>query len=255
MPVEQFNRFFLVSCKPLNIPGLSAPRYIHVATDVTEQRQFADKLQAINQQKELLIQELFHRTKNNMQMINSMLRLYGSRFTDAQAREATRNIEIKIQTMSLIHQKLFDDNDLCNIKLDDFFRSLVAMIKQQYSPRSAKVLFILNIQPVMLNIDMANPLALVINELITNAIRHAFPLGTGEIRLSLIQEDDQLKINIQDTGIGILEDTDLQTSTSLGMMLVYSQIIDQLHGSISYTSNNGLHWNISLPISEQRPRF
>jgi transcriptional regulator with PAS, ATPase and Fis domain len=75
MPVEQFNRFFLVSCKPLNIPGLSAPRYIHVATDVTEQRQFADKLQAINQQKELLIQELFHRTKNNMQMINSMLRL------------------------------------------------------------------------------------------------------------------------------------------------------------------------------------
>jgi two-component sensor histidine kinase len=129
------------------------------------------------------------------------------------------------------------------------------MIKQQYSPRSAKVLFILDIQPVMLKIDMANPLALVINELITNAIRHAFPLGTGEIRLSLIQEDDQLKINIQDTGIGILEDTDLQTSTSLGMMLVYSQIIDQLHGSISYTSNNGLHWNISLPISEQRPRF
>lgn len=255
MPVEQFNRFFLVSCKPLNIPGLSAPRYIHVATDVTEQRQFADKLQAINQQKELLIQELFHRTKNNMQMINSMLRLYGSRFTDEQAREAARNIEIKIQTMSLIHQKLFDHNDLCNIKMDDFFGSLVALIKQQYSPQAADVLFVLEVQPLVLNIDIANPLALVVNELITNAIRHAFPQGCGEIHLTLIQQDDQLKLNIQDTGTGIPTDIDMRTSTSLGMMLVYSQITQQLQGSINYTNNNGLCWNISLPLTQHTPRF
>ena len=226
-----------------------------IAYDVTESkraeeaiRASAEQVQASLREKEVLLEEIHHRVKNNLQVVSSFLRLQSAHVQDPAALEMFTESRNRIQSMALVHEKLYQSADLSRVDFAEYVRSLSSLLVSSYRARAAAVTLRTKVENVMLGIDVAVPLGLVINELVSNCLKYAFPSGrTGEVRVELgpAAAGGNLLI-VADDGIGFPADTDFRRTDTLGMQLVCA-LTEQLGGSIELVSAGGTEFRIRFP--------
>ncbi|MDR3611189.1 MAG: histidine kinase dimerization/phosphoacceptor domain -containing protein [Ignavibacteriaceae bacterium] len=222
--------------------------FITIFEDITE-RKIADKtIKASLKEKEVLLRELYHRTKNNMQVISSLMGLKAASINDKQMIDILDEMKNRIQTIALVHQKLYQSQNLSKVDLKEYITDLVYLLAASYSAEKDRITFNLNLEAINVLIDTAVPCGLIINELISNSFKHAFPEGRkGNICVQLTKlNGDSIELKISDNGIGISNVYDLMQKNTLGMQLFHNIAIEQLMGEIKIESKNGLAFTITF---------
>lgn len=220
------------------------------ATDITRQKENAARIAKDLEEKKILLKELYHRTKNNMQVIASFLKLQAMYMDRPEYSAATQEIVDKIVAMSLVHQKLYESKTLSQIQLDEYLRELAT--HQVASLNSAPIIIdtVFNLTSVFVTIDEAIPIGLVVTELISNSLKHAFPgYSSGRITIELTSETGGgIVLVYRDNGVGIAAGRELRGTDSMGLTTVFSLVESQLNGAISYSSRDGLEWRIHFDV-------
>jgi two-component sensor histidine kinase len=215
--------------------------------EVARRKEAEERITADLKEKEVLLREVHHRVKNNLQIIMSLLSLQSRKFPDAALSMALRESQNRIKVMSYVHEKLFASEDLGRVPLDGYFRFLVNNLLTLYQVPPNALRLTLDAGDVAVDINTAIPLGLVINELVSNSIRHAFPPGTpGELGISVREDPDgSLHIMVRDNGKGLPESFDPERAGTLGLTLAYG-LIDQLDGTIVPVYNGGQQFVIDI---------
>jgi PAS domain S-box-containing protein len=215
---------------------------IGVGRDITIKREAEEKLKKSLEEKTTLLQELYHRTKNNMQVISSMLMIHSMRLNDESFSVLIQDINNRIKSMSLVHQKLYESNNLSYIPLDEYIRDLFSELSSSYLVRPGLVTLNLDTGSLKLLIDTAIPCGLVLNELISNSLKHAFPGDRqGTITISAIQRTDQkIHIHYKDDGIGLPAGFDPVNNGGMGWELLHMIVEYQLGGTITCRNDGGM---------------
>jgi len=203
------------------------------------------------QEKDALLKEVHHRVKNNMQIVSSLLNLQLDYLADAQARPFILDTQSRINAMALVHEKLYQSPDLARIDFADYLRELTENIFESFHSSARQIRFVLEAQDVTLGVDSAVPCGLIVNELVWNAYKHAFPgCRTGTVTVSLRRLDQsRVSLRVADDGCGIPTGLDLRQTESLGMQLVFT-LVRQLSGTIDVTSRPGAGTSIDLCLQE-----
>jgi len=220
--------------------------YLISIRDITERKRFIEATKASLREKEVLLKEIHHRVKNNLQILSSLLNLQSEHIEDEQALEAFKISQNRINSMALIHEELYQSEDLENIDFAGYIRRLVTDLYGSYGVDSETIKLNLNAENILLGINKAIPCGLIINELVSNSIKHAFPQGkVGEISISFHSDSDTLTLRFSDNGVGFPKDLDFRATRSLGMQLV-TTLIKQLDGSIELDRSAGTTFTISF---------
>ena len=187
----------------------------------------------------MLLKEVHHRVKNNMQIISSILNLQSSYVTDNYTLALLKESQNRIKTMAYIHESLYQNKSFTSVNFSEYIQTLSKNIIQSYVLSSEKIELILNLEKINLNLDVSIPAGLIVNELITNAIKHGFPGDKkGTIFLDLKAENNTIHLVVKDNGIGIPVGIDYNNTNTLGLQLV-NTLIDQLDGEIKFKSEKG----------------
>ncbi len=236
-------RDLFVSPNKVKIKG--EVKYIVVIKDATEQKLAEKKIADSLAEKEILLREIHHRVKNNMQIVSSLLGLQARNIKEKKYSEIFKDSQSRINSISLTHEKLYRSKDFANIDFDEYIRDLTTKLFHSHGV-GGRIELILNIDNVTLGIDQGIPCGLIINELITNSLKYAFPKdGKGEIKISLRRRDENLiELVVGDNGVGIPDDTDFRKTESMGLHLVTILAEDQLHGQIDLDRSRGTEFKI-----------
>lgn len=218
-----------------------------VAVDITDRKQ-TQQLQAALKEKEILLKEVHHRVKNNLQIIYSLLRIQGRQVKDPQVAAIFVESQNRIKSIALIHEKLYRSKDFSEIELKQYIPSLVTSLFSSYAIQTDLISFKTNVEGVSLDIDTAIPCGLIINELISNSLKYAFSkTETGEIYVEFRQtETGQISLVCRDNGMGIPKEFDLQNTRSLGLTLV-KDLVEQLEGRMTIDHSSGTTFEITFP--------
>lgn len=202
-------------------------------------------------EKTVLLQEVHHRVKNNMQVMSSLIRMQAGGTQNHEVLDALHQTESRIASMALSHRLLYQSKDFSNINLREFTRTLYKNVFQIHSLNATEVLDD-DIQDTSIPLDKATPLGLVLNEILTNVFKYAFPdEREGNIRISTLEtETGWISILIKDNGIGIPADFDFDRCETLGLRMVRDIVTKQLDGEIAFQRNNGTEVRIKIPIGE-----
>ncbi len=203
-------------------------------------------------EKEVLLQEIHHRVKNNLQVISSLLSLQSRAVTDPQALEVLRDSQNRVRTMALVHEKLYQSADLALIDLGDYAQGLVQQLWRSYSTGPGQVNLQLDLESHRIGIDTALSCGLILNELVANALKHAFPnQRQGRVRVSLSAgTPGELILAVADDGVGMPAAIDISTSTTLGLQMV-AGLVAQINGTIMIERQNGTSVRVAFPAGEQ----
>ncbi|GAA6621998.1 hypothetical protein NUACC26_078200 [Scytonema sp. NUACC26] len=225
--------------------------YIGSCVDITEHKQAQEQIQASLLEKDVLLKEIYHRVKNNLQVISSLLNLQSEYIKDKDDLEIFQQSQMRIESMALIHQKLYQSQDLARIDFSEYIRDLVASLFSSYEVNTNVISLIVNVERILLSLDAAIPCGLIITELVSNSLKYAFPKGgTGEISIQLHTENNILNLTVRDNGIGLPSEFDLKNTTSLGLQLV-DALTNQLSGDIKINYNDGVEVKIVFPLLEK----
>ncbi len=203
-----------------------------IIIDISDLKNAEDRIIASLKEKEVLIQEINHRVKNNMQIISSLLSLQANHTSSDEAAEILKESRGRVKSMAMIHEKLYHSSNLSQLNMADYLNNLVRDILRSYSSVSSKVTSNVDVEDIYLNINTALPMGLMVNELVSNSIKHAFPEGEGNIDIKLEYNGEKYILSVSDNGIGLPGDVDPFESSSLGLKLVNSLSI-QLEGDLS----------------------
>lgn len=222
--------------------------YVGTVTDITGRVESEERIKESLLEKEVLIQELYHRTKNNMQVISSFLQLQLLFREDEIFVPVFNDVISRIETMSLVHQKLYQSKNLSRINIREYIEELVPLIMSYHNSSSCNIKPVLEIEDKDFLIDIATPLGLVINELLSNTFKHAFPDSkNGEVMISLrSNESGSIVVIISDNGMGLPEGFTIESCKSLGLATVVNIIEKQLSGDIEFVNSDGLTVLISF---------
>jgi PAS domain S-box-containing protein len=220
--------------------------FIAIFEDITENKVAEQTIRASLKEKEVLLRELYHRTKNNMQVISSLIGLKSASIKDQEMIAILHDMRNRIQTIALVHQKLYQSQNLSRVDLKEYITDLVNILASSYSVEHNNITFSLNLENVNVLIDTAVPCGLIINELISNSFKHAFPENrVGSICVQLKKIDQEtIELIISDNGIGVPAGVDLLDNKTLGMQLFHTIAVEQLMGDIKIDSNHGLAFTI-----------
>jgi PAS domain S-box-containing protein len=222
-----------------------------IARDITERKQAEEALKQSLREKEILIREIHHRVKNNMQVISSILNLQSALLDDPKARAAFKECQYRIKSMAMVHERLYRSKDLTSIDFSDYLNNLARNIflDQQVKPEQVKLQ--IDIQPISLSINTAVPLGLILNELITNAFKHAFPGGRqGHLWVSLKKsKKDRAELVVKDDGVGFPKELDFRKTGSLGMVII-NTLADQIDGKLELVrrKSGGTEFRLTFPF-------
>ncbi len=229
---------------------------IAFALDITERKQAEEKLQRALHEKETLLRELYHRTKNNMNVIIAMLSLRADYSQNEDAVQILHEVENKIRAMALVHQKLYQSQDLSRVDLKEYVADLATLLLQSHWVYSGDITLNLECENVLVTIDVAIPCGLVLSELFSNAFKHAFPAGRrGEIRLTLTRNDQDIELIFADDGVGAPEDFDFRTRPTLGLQTIFTVVEHQLQGSVQFKTNRGVTCHIRFSDTQYTARI
>ncbi|MCF7794457.1 MAG: sensor histidine kinase [Candidatus Cloacimonetes bacterium] len=225
--------------------------------DIVIRKSAEKQLHTKLEENKLLLRELYHRTKNNMQVIASMLKMQMRKTESKTQQKSYKEIVNKIYSMSLVHQKLYQKKNLSKINLKEYIEDFAEHLIKDYPDVSNRIELKFNINEVETSIDYAIPLGLVITELITNSLKHAFQeRDSGEIRIFVDRLNEEiLELSISDNGVGVPVDSDLKRSNSLGLKNVVNIIEYQLQGKISVEIKQGITWKIVVNDNTYKKRF
>ena len=231
-------------------------RSLGTVQDITGLKLAEKEIRNNLQEKEILLRELYHRTKNNMQVISSMLRLRARATKEEKISDTFMEIENKIMSMALVQQKLYESKDLSQVNLKDYIGSLISLIDHSYSDLMKNITVKTEMKDVSVLIDTAVPVGLIVNELLTNSVKHAFPNGrSGNISVNLdVNPQNQLVIEISDDGVGLPPNFDFQKDIRLGLQSVCDLAEWQLDGEIKFLNQEGLHCRFTLTKELYQPR-
>lgn len=221
---------------------------ILLVSDITEKKKNEIEILYSLKEKEVLLKEIHHRVKNNLQIISSLLSLQSSYLTDQASQEIFIESQNRIKSMSLIHEKLYQTSDLSSINLGDYVEELINYLIVTYDNRSTFLIYELSSDDIILHIDTAIPLGIIFNELITNSIKHAFNNKMeGKINISINKDSSNIiKIKYSDDGTGMKDDIDIYKTKTLGLSLIVN-LVEQLNGSLDYKNiNPGLEYSITF---------
>ena len=212
--------------------------YTAILRDITARKNIENKLRESLNEKEILIQEVNHRVKNNLQMIISLFSLQGESIDDPERIANLKDIQQRVQSMALIHEKIYNSENIGQINFQKYVKDLIKEIFHSYQTSSCSVKLVLEIEPLSLEINMAIPLALILNELILNALKYAFnEREKGEFILRLKKKSaKQIRITISDDGVGIPESIKIYSTKTLGLRLV-RVLTKQLNGKVKLRQN------------------
>ncbi|AFZ43782.1 signal transduction histidine kinase [Halothece sp. PCC 7418] len=226
--------------------------------DITERKQNEQELKKSLQEKELLLKEIHHRVKNNLLVVSNLLDLQSDYVADEKLSFLLNESRNRVHTMALVHQKLYRNTGLSKINFAEYLEDLTDTLLDSYLSDTQKIQLELRLEPIWLNIETANPCGLIVNELISNALKHGFPdLTEGKIGIELSQHkaDQQIHLKVSDNGIGLPQDFDPMAVKSLGMELILT-LTEQIQGQFTIDhQKQGVSFEITFQEVNYRQRY
>jgi PAS domain S-box-containing protein len=219
-----------------------------VAFDITETKRAEELVRASLREKELLLKEIHHRVKNNLQITSSLLRLQLGKVSDENTRRVLRESQDRIRSMALVHEMLYRSPDLSRVDFREYLETLVRQLFRSHSVDVDRIRYTIAVDEGTLGIDVAMPCALIVNELVANSLKHAFPSGRGgTIAVSLQSTAGEHLLRVADDGAGLPPKMDFRKTETLGLQLVRT-LTDQLGGRIERRSTgDGTQFEIRFP--------
>jgi two-component sensor histidine kinase len=208
------------------------------------------ELKAFSREKEVLLKEVHHRVKNNLQVISSLLNLQAGTVKDPNVLQVFKESQHRVRAMALIHEKLYQSPDLVKVDFGEYVQSLTGYLFRSFGVERATIALKVNVKDVFLEVETAIPCGLIVNELVSNALKHAFPAGReGEIRIDAQAEGtEHVTLRVSDNGVGFPPAVDFRTTASLGLRLV-NTLTKQLEGMIELQSSGGTAFQIRFSAS------
>lgn len=222
--------------------------YVFVASDISSEIEARQKVEESLKEKEILIAEIHHRVKNNLAVISGLIEMQLWEADNAHAVSALQQSQLRVQSIALVHKKLYQTENLSHIKFRHYTSDLLKAIETTYLEADSNISINSNIQDVALNINQAVPCSLLINELVVNALKHAFDgAEEGNILIELVQDGPHVTLRVQDDGRGF--DEDPQEDNSLGLALV-STLTQQVDGELAFRNEHGAVVEITFTVEE-----
>lgn len=225
-----------------------AEKYLQDAHDMLEikVKKRTQELEEALEEKEILLKEVHHRVKNNLQLISSLLNLQIPYIGDNKSAELFKESQNRVRTIAMVHDKIYQSKCLDRIDFADYIRNIVSTLFQAYNVNQEKVNFELKLDELDMNIETSIPCGLIITELLTNSIKHAFPDDLeGRIKVELLDVNNNVILKIADNGIGFSEKVNLDNPDSFGLQLV-NLLVNQLRGTIELRSDDETEFIINF---------
>lgn len=242
-------KYLSLSVSPFNSSD-SHNSFLCILRDITAQK--TNELEIIKslKEKEVLLKEIHHRVKNNLQIISSLLSLQSNYIDDTKAKDMFLKSQNRIRSMSLIHEKLYQSHNLSEIDFSDYVHELSNYLAISYNISSNQINFAFDVDEIVCHIDVAIPLGIILNELITNSFKHAFnKIEKGEINIIIKKEENRLILRYKDNGSGLPSDFDPQNIITLGFSLI-TNLTEQLNASLTIFKGEHFDIKISAPLNE-----
>lgn len=220
-----------------------------IYTDIAKRKRTEEQILNSLLEKELLLQEVHHRVKNNLQVVSSLLYLQSKTIKDKNVVNMFVECQNRVKSISLIHERLYQTRDISRIDFDQYIKSLVYNLFDSFGVKAGQITFKLRSENIFMGTDTAIPCGLIINELVTNALKYAFPdEQKGEISIEVIyHQDNKFTLCIKDNGVGLPEGYDFLNAETLGSRLVQS-LVKQLDGILEIEANHGTEFKIKFSI-------
>ncbi len=221
--------------------------FITTGADITSIKKAEQALKSSLNEKEVLLKEIHHRVKNNMQIISSLVSLQAGQSGDSNVAEILGDVSNRVRSMAMIHEKLYQSKDLSRIDFAQYTESLLNYLWRSYGQSVSGIILKKELKPVSLPVDKAVPLGLILNELVSNTLKHAFPENKdGEVTVTLEKGDGkEVTLSVSDNGKGLPEGFDWKETDSLGLRLV-QMLASQLHGNVKSESNSGTVFKVTF---------
>jgi two-component sensor histidine kinase len=221
--------------------------YDGTVEDITEKKLAEEKLLSSLQEKEVLLKEVHHRVKNNLQVIISLLRLQSRYLDDPRLLELLQASQNRIRSMAMIHEQLYASQNFARVDFDEYIKNLITHLYVVYGVSPNRVSFKVQAAKIYLDINRAISCGMIINELVSNALRHAFPENRqGEIIVSLKQDEiGRFYLLVKDNGVGLPEAVEVEKAATLGLQIVRI-LVHQLGGSLRVIRSHGTTFSISF---------
>jgi PAS domain S-box-containing protein len=245
---DVFARLTLV---PERVSSGDMARLVLLLEDVTEQKRAEEEILGALKEKEVLLKEIHHRVKNNLQVISSLLSLQSRAVEDEELISMLRISQARVRSMALIHESLYQSEDLSLIDATRYLQQLGTYLFQSHGVNPKKVRLKLDPPGVRLSVELAVPCGLIVNELLTNSLKYAFPDGVGEIRVGLSRNEDMYRLVVKDNGVGYSDNGIRGKDSSLGLRLV-NTLVDQLGGTMEMRSNGGVEVVVDFHAPEKK---
>jgi two-component sensor histidine kinase len=220
--------------------------FLPTMQDITDRKRAQEALQELLREKDSLLKEVHHRVKNNLQVISSLIRLQATQVTNPAAQAALRDVQNRIASMALLHETLYQSESFARVDLATYLRSLCTQLFRSLVADPESIRLRLDVASVGLDVNQAVPCGLLVNELVSNCLKHAFPQGGGgEVRVELHPVDGgpAVRLRVADDGVGLPADFDLRQSRSLGLQLV-SDLVGQLQGRLEIGRGPGAVFDV-----------
>lgn len=221
---------------------------LNIYVEITERKKAETQLQTSLKEKDILLKEIHHRVKNNLQVISSLLNLQSDFLRDKQVQEVFQDSYRRVHSMTLIHEKLYQSAQLTHIDFSQYTRDLAIFVARTQDAYRQGIRLEFETEPVSLDVDIAIPAGLALSELISNAIKHAFPNDrAGQITIKLLNKDpDNLTLIVADNGCGFPPGLNFRNPETLGLILINTLVTNQLNGTIELHHNNGTAFTIAF---------
>jgi PAS domain S-box-containing protein len=221
--------------------------FVAVFEDITERKEYESQLEESIKEKEVLLKEVHHRVKNNMQVISSILNLQSSYITDENALGIIRESQDRIKSMSFVHESLYQSNTLSEVNFAEYIQNITRNLYHSYGRPEGGIDLEFELENIYLNLDTSIPCGLIINEVVSNSLKYAFKgRETGKIKIVFTKlSDGKMKLIIADNGIGLPKDFDIENADSLGLQLV-TTLITQVSGKLEIDVSNGTSFGIEF---------
>jgi two-component sensor histidine kinase len=221
-----------------------------IFTDITERKQAEEALKASLHEKEVLLKEIHHRVKNNMQVISSLVSLQAEQLRDSALRDVFQEVSDRVRSMALVHEKLYQSADLARVEFAEYAQSLLNYLWRAHGTAACGIRLAVDLEPVPLSVNVAVPCGLILNELATNALKHAFRgRDGGTVKVSLRgSPDGRVCLRVGDNGTGLPPGLDWRQADSLGLRLV--QILaKQLDATVEVARVEGTEFAVTFPMT------
>jgi PAS domain S-box-containing protein len=238
IPVELSLQLFHMDGKPVIIVN---------ARDITERKRADQLIMSALREKEILLREIHHRVKNNMQVISSLLNLQASRTADPATKAILEESRQRVRSIAIIHEKLYNSANLANIDFAVYLKSLADELLRSFG--RPEVSYVLDVEAIPFEIDKAIPTGLIVNELLTNSLRHAFPpatKGTVSVHLRSLG-DENVELVVRDDGVGFPAGIDIHSATTMGLAIVRT-LVEQMHGKLTMDTMHGTTCTIRFKL-------